>query len=173
MSDKLPELIDPLMLAERRAEWVGAIEIAAMPRLSESVADSGGMVEVNVRFGKEGKFPVVVGSINASLELECQNCLQAMQWPVSLDFKLAVVTSLQQAEQMEIDAEPLLFNGERMSFNALIEDEILLSLPDYPRHEHDCIQRRQSQDRDYDQQHTQAEVANPFSVLAKLKKTGE
>ena len=173
MSDKLPDLIDPLMLAERRAELAGAIPIAALSRLSECVADSDGMVEVNVRFDKEGRFAVVAGTINSQVALECQNCLQALEWPIEITFKLAVVASLLEADQMEIDAEPLLFNGEKLSFNTLIEDEILLTLPDYPRHAHDCIKRRQSQDRDYDQPHTGTEASNPFSVLAKLKKTGE
>ncbi len=173
MSDRLPDLIDPLMLAERRAVLAGAINIAALSRLSESVAENSGVVNVDVLFSKQGKSAVVSGNITASLNLECQNCLQPLEWPIALSFKLAVVSSLQEADKLDIDAEPLLFNGEKLSFNQIIEDEILLVLPDFPRHEHDCISRRSSQDADYDQNHTEAKAANPFSVLAKLKKTGE
>ena len=161
------------MLAERRAELAGAIEIAALSRLSESVAENGGVVNVEVLFSKEGKSAVVSGNIAASLQLVCQNCLQSLQWPIQISFKLAVVSSLQEADKLDVDAEPLLFNGEKLSFNQLIEDEILLVLPDFPRHEHDCISRRTSQDVDYDQNQTESKAANPFSVLAKLKKTGE
>jgi uncharacterized protein len=85
---------------------------------------------------------------------------------------LGVVSSLHDAERLEIDCEPLLFDGEKISFSALIEDEILLALPDYPKHNYDCIQQRSSKDGGYDN-NSPTKATNPFSVLAKLKKTGE
>ena len=173
MSDKLPDLIDPLLLAERRSVLSGAIKIAALERLSDLVAESDGYIEVEVVFSKEGKRPVVSGSIKAALSIECQSCLQPLPWPLDITFKLGVVSSLQEADRLEIDCDPLLFNGEKVSLNALIEDEILLALPDYPKHGYDCIKRRSSENSDYDEQHNQTKADNPFSVLAKLKKTGE
>ncbi len=173
MSDKLPDLIDPIVLAERRSILSGAIKIAALERLSDLVAESDGYVEIEVIFAKGGKRPVVSGSIKTTLALECQSCLQALAWPIDITFKLGVVSSLQEADRLEIDCEPLLFDGEKISLNALIEDEILLALPDYPKHGYDCITRRSSQNSDYDQQDNQTKADNPFSVLAKLKKTGE
>jgi len=172
MSDKLPDFIDPLLFAERRTVLSGALEIAALERLSDLVLVKDGDVEIEAQFGKEGKRAVISGTIKATLELACQSCLQALSWPVDLKFKLGVVSSLQEAEQLEIDCEPLLFDGEKVSLNALIEDEILLALPDYPRHEYDCILQRSSKDADFDDE-SQTKTHNPFSVLAKLKKTGE
>ncbi len=172
MSDKLPNLIDPLLFAERRSVLAGAIKLAAFERLSDLVLVADGDVEIEVRFAKEGNRAVVFGSIKASLELECQSCLQALPWPIDLSFKLGIVSSMQDADQLEIDCEPLLFEGEKISLNNLIEDEILLALPDYPKHDYDCISQRSSRDDDFDAQ-GQAETNNPFSVLAKLKKTGE
>ncbi|MGZ4960181.1 MAG: YceD family protein [Methylomonas sp.] len=173
MSDKLPDLIDPLMLAERRSVLAGALKIAALERLSDLVAQSDGYIEIELVFAKEGKRPIVSGSIKATLELQCQSCLQALSWPIDIAFKLGIVSSIEEADRLEIDCEPLLFNGEKISLNALIEDEILLALPDYPKHGYDCITRRSSQNSDYDKQDNQTKADNPFSVLAKLKKTGE
>lgn len=172
MSGKLPDFIDPLLFAERRSILAGAIKIAALARLSDVVLANDGDVRVEVQFAKQGKRAVVSGTIKAMLELECQSCLQALSWPIDVSFKLGVVSSLQEAEQLEIDCEPLLFDGEKVSLYALIEDEMLLALPDYPKHGYDCITRRISKDTDFDNE-TQAETNNPFSVLAKLKKTGE
>ncbi|MDD1619951.1 MAG: YceD family protein [Methylococcaceae bacterium] len=173
MSDKLPDLIDPLMLAERRSVLSGAINIAALERLSDVVAESDGYIEVEVVFGKEGKRPMVSGRIKTTLAIECQSCLLPMPWPLDIAFKLGIVSSIDEADRLEIDCEPLLFNGEKISLNGLIEDEILLALPDYPKHEYDCMIRRSSKNSDYDQQDSQPKADNPFSVLAKLKKTGE
>ena len=170
MSDKLPNLIDPLLFAERRSVLAGAIKIAALERLSDEVLVTDGDVGVEVQFAKQGKLAVISGTIKAVLELECQSCLQALSWPIDLSFKLCVVSSLQEADQLEIDCEPL--DGEKVSLNTLIEDEILLALPDYPKHEYDCIARRSSKDVDFDGE-SRTETNNPFSVLAKLKKTGE
>ena len=172
MSDKLPDLIDPLLFADRRSILVGTLEIAALERLSDLVVATGGEIEVHAQFGRQGKRAVISGTIKAALELTCQSCLQALAWPIELKFKLAVVSSLQEAEKLEIDCEPLLLDAEKVSLNALIEDEILLALPDYPKHGFDCIPKRSSKDAEFDK-NSQAETNNPFSVLAKLKNTGE
>lgn len=172
MSDKLPDFIDPLLFAERRSILAGAIKIAALERLSDLVLVDDGDVQVEVRFAKQGRRAVVSGTINAVLELECQSCLQGLSWPIDISFKLGVVSSPQEAEQLEIDCEPLLLDGDEVSLNSLIEDEILLALPDYPKHGYDCMVQHGSKDADFDKE-SQAETNNPFSVLAKLKKTGE
>lgn len=172
MSDKLPEFIDPLLFAERRSVLSGAIKLSALERLSGLVLGSDGDVQIEVQFAKQGKRALVSGTIKCSLTLECQSCLQALSWPIDVSFRLGVVSSIEEADSLEIDCEPLLFDGENVSLNALIEDEILLALPDYPKHQYDCITQRSSKDAGFDDAN-QAETHNPFSVLAKLKKTGE
>lgn len=172
MSDKLPELIDPLVLAERRAVLSGTLKATAFERLIELLNNVEVDVEIELEFTKQGKQPLVIGRIRSQLELQCQSCLQGLDWPVDISFRLGVVASLQEADRLEIDCEPLLFEGEKISLNELIEDEILLALPDYPKHDYDCIGQRSSKDRDYEELEP-GKANNPFSVLAKLKKTGD
>jgi uncharacterized protein len=172
MSDKLPNLIDPLLFAERRSILAGALKISVLKRLSDMVVNVDSDINVEVQFAKQGKRAVVFGRIQSVLELECQSCLQALAWPIELTFKLAVVSSLQEADKLEIDCEPLLLDGEKVSLNEMIEDEILLAIPDYPKHGYDCIPQHQSIDPAFDD-NSRTETNNPFSVLAKLKKTGE
>jgi len=172
MSDKLPDLIDPLLLAERRAILSGTLKVSAFERLAELVVTPDADVVIELDFTKQGKQALVVGRIRSDLELECQSCLQGLPWSVDISCKLGVVASLQEADRLAIDCEPLLFNGEKISLNELIEDEILLALPDYPKHEFDCIKQRSSKDRNYDEVEP-GKANNPFSVLAKLKNTGE
>lgn len=172
MSDKFPNHIDPLLFADRRSELTGEIKIAALERLSDSVIDHGGSIGAKVEFGREGKRIVVAGHIEGVVVLGCQSCLQALPWPLDIDFKLAIVTSLEEAKQLT-EYEPLFLDGDTLSLNAVIEDEILLALPDYPRHEHDCLAHNRSEDADYSATDSQTKANNPFSVLAKLKKTGD
>ena len=172
MSDKLPESIDPLLLAERRAVLAGKLRLAAFERLSGLLVNTDGDIEIDLNFAKQGKRALIAGAIKGTLDLECQACLQGMVWPLDITFKLGIVSSLSDADRLEIDCEPLLYDGEKISLRELIEDEILLVLPDYPKHDHDCMQRTTSQDDNYDE-HSPSTANNPFSVLAKLKKTGE
>ncbi|MGR8930728.1 MAG: YceD family protein [Gammaproteobacteria bacterium] len=172
MSDKLPDHIDPLLFAERRSIVTGVIQLTAFERLSDLVLVNGDDVQVDVHFAKQGGRAVISGTIKTVLQLECQSCLRALPWPIDISFKLGVVASLQEADMLEVDCEALLFDGETVSLNTLIEDEILLAVPDYPKHGHECIARSSSKDADFDDE-CRAETNNPFSVLAKLKKTGE
>ncbi|MBS3963020.1 MAG: DUF177 domain-containing protein [Methylomonas sp.] len=176
MSDKLPIHIDPIALAERRSVLTGVIEMARLERLSAVVIDSDVDVCIEVSFGKQGKHAVLNGNIQAKPVLACQSCLQAMVFPLDIAFRLAVVSSMDEADQLDIDYEPLLLDGDKVSLNTLIEDEILLALPDYPRHDDDCISQRVSKDANYVES-SPDEGSNPFSVLAQLKpnlkKTGE
>jgi uncharacterized protein len=172
MSDKLPDLIDPLLLAERRALLSGALKLGVFERLAKLVVNPEAVVEIELDFSKQGKQALLVGRIRSDFELECQSCLQGLPWSVDISCKLGVVATLQEADRLAIDCEPLLFNGEKISLNELIEDEILLALPDYPKHEFDCMRQRSSKDRNFDEIEP-GKANNPFSVLAKLKNTGE
>jgi len=172
MSDRLPNFIDPILFAERRSILAGALNVSAFERLSDLVLVTDGDIEIEVQFAKQGNRAVITGSIKALLELECQSCLQALSWPIELSFKLGVVSSIEEVDMLEVDCEPLLFDGDKVSLNTLIEDEILLALPDFPKHQYDCIKQRSSKDADFDKD-SQVETNNPFSVLAKLKKTGD
>ncbi len=175
MSDKLPDLIDPILFADRRSILSGAIKIAAFKRISDLVIiNDDDLAVVEVLFAKQGRRAVISGNIRATLQLVCQSCLQALPWSLDVSFRLGVVDSAQDAEKLEVDCEPLLFNGDTISLTEMIEDEILLALPDYPKHDYDCIPVTSSKDGDFDEHsHSPTRTNNPFSVLAKLKKTGE
>jgi len=105
--------------------------------------------------------------------LACQSCLQPLSWPIDIGFKLGIVASLAEADRLEIDCEPLLFNGEKIFLKSIIEDEILLALPDYPKHGYECIASGKSVNSNFALQDNPAKTENPFAVLAKLKKTGD
>ncbi len=150
----------------------GAIRVAAFERLSDLVLANDNDITVEVAFAKQGKRAVISGAIEGDLSLECQSCLLALPLSLDISFKLGVVTSRQDAESLEVDCEPLWLDGETISLIELIEDEILLAIPDYPKHDYECIPVSSSKDPDFDK-NDQIQTNNPFSVLAKLKKTGE
>lgn len=174
MSDRLPEYIDPLQLADKRGSLKGQIPIRSLDRLSEKLANDTGTVNVELFFGREGRLAKVDGHIETVLELVCQNCLEAITWPLDCLIKLGVVTSIDQANRLPEDYEPLLVEEEKIPLKNIIEDEILLILPAFPKHSHNCFARKSDNNNVVplanDEQLT---PDNPFSILAKLKNTGD
>ena len=134
--------------------------------------NNSGVVEIDVSFDKEGRLSTIQGEIKANLIVECQSCLKQFVLPISRNFKLGLVNSLEQADRLASDCEPLILENQKISLNELVEDELLLALPDFPRHDYQCVERGEVEPAvtDVDEQLT---TNNPFSVLAKLKNTGD
>lgn len=172
MLNRLPEFIDPIAFADRQKQLIGEIALNSLTRLGSALSDDNGVVNIDLSFFKEGRLAVIQGTINASLKVECQSCLEAMDWDLNLTTNLAVVNSLEQADKLAGEYEPLILDEERIPLNQIIEDELLLALPDFPRHQQKCSDYQESVlSVEEDNEKTQSN--NPFSVLAQLKNTGD
>lgn len=174
MLDRLPILIDPLSFAERGKRLLGKVKINELSRLSEILLDDSGEIEIDFLFDKEGRVPFIEGEIKASLIAECQSCLKQVVLPIDKHFKLGLVTSEQQADRLASDYEPMFLQDEKVSLNELVEDELLLALPDFPKHPEICVEREEFKTATIETVNDeQMDSNNPFSVLAKLKNTGD
>ena len=174
MLARLPEYIDPLHLADKRGELKGQIPVSSLDRLADILFNDTGVVTVELFFGREGRLAKIEGQIEAVLELKCQNCLQAVQWTVKNDIKLGIVSSIDQADILPEDYEPLLVDEEKILLKDMIEDELLLVLPTFPKHQHNCLAQKTGNDKvDHSFNEQQSPTENPFSILAKLKNTGD
>ena len=112
MLDRLPEYIDPLHLADKRGALKGQIPLRSLDRLAKLLVNDAGSVVVDLFFGREGRLAKVEGRIETILELECQNCLEAIKWPVDCTIKLGIVTSIDQANRLPEEYEPLMVEEE-------------------------------------------------------------
>ena len=172
MLDRLPVLIDPVSFSERGKMLSGTIEISELTRLSDMLLDNSGVVEIDISFDKEGRLSTIQGEIKANLLVECQSCLKQLSLSISRNFKLGLVSSLEQADRLASDCEPFILEDVKISLNELVEDELLLALPDFPRHDYPCIDREGVKPAVHDIDE-QIRSNNPFAVLAKLKNTGD
>jgi uncharacterized protein len=175
MSDRLPQSIDPLQLADSRGALQGKLPLNLFDRLADSLYQNEGCVDVSLVFSREGKLAKIDGQIKSTLALECQNCLGPVEWVVNCKVRLGVVASIDEADRLPEDREPLLVQSEgKVLLKDLVEDELLLALPTFPKHSHDCLSQANhagSQAMLADLQAVSNE--NPFSILAKLKNTGD
>jgi len=175
MVDRLPELIDPLHLAEKRAELKGQLFLSSLDRLSDLLYNDSGVVNVRLSFFREAKLATVEGKIHAKMDLICQNCAQSLGRMVHSSFKLGVVNTIAQADRLPADYEPLFCGeGQKLPLKDIVEDELLLALPPFPKHEHPCFASEYLTDKmPVEENGNTDSTENPFAILAKLKKTGD
>jgi uncharacterized protein len=171
MLARLPKFIDPLLLADRNANIEGELPVSSLERVAGLLSNDVGNVSVKLFFGREGRLATIDGHISAVLALKCQRCLEPLEWSVSSDIKLGIVSTLERANNLPDDYEPLLLIEEgKIPLVSIIEDELLLILPSIPKHQDDCVAPNMPNNKPTALLKTvQATKENPFSKLADLK----
>ena len=173
MLDRLPEFIDPLHFVERQSNLEGGIEICEFNRLAELLTSHSGQVDIKMDFYKDHGHALIDGFIKAELHLKCQTCLNPVEWPVELQFKLDVVTSLEQESRLLQGYEPLLVGENKLPLAEIIEDELLLEIPAFPRHTYECGSFNLKKNALNEHDKIQSNTNNPFTVLSELKNNGD
>ena len=136
MFGSLPELADPYRLARQRARMRAAVPIAAMARVATVLHDDSGLAEVDLRFHASGSgVPRLDGSVRMLARLECQRCLEPLELELRPELKIAFTDGDEASGRAELAAgyEPLDCEGA-IGLTTIVEDEILLALPDFPMH---------------------------------------
>jgi uncharacterized protein len=153
-----PGVIDGLQFARNGSEIQGTIEPERFRRLAEMDCR---VLEARfaLRGGTNAKGkPSLDLEVAAVLEVQCQRCLERMRWPVELDVELELSQSEQEIAQADDDTDRVLATPG-MDVAQMVEDELILALPDSPRHE-DCEVPGGTGD---------GRRASPFDALARLK----
>lgn len=155
--------IDSLDFAHRGGELSGEVPLAELPRMADLLADSEGKISYKLH-GFEGtdRKPQLELTLEGVCSLRCQRCLNALTYPIKLVSKLRLVsegdTGDADIEDDEVDNIPA---EKRLDVLALLEEELLLSLPIAPKHAlGECEIAAEGLSRSN----------NPFAVLAGLKK---
>ena len=170
MSDRLPDRIKPLHLAETRQILSGYLPLEKMSRLVPVLSDPRGTVAVELEFGiDEQNIRNAKGRLQTTLNLVCQRCFRSLPFPVSSELTLGMVTTMAEADLLPESYEPLLVNEPTVSLLEMIEDELLLSLPLVIRHEESECQLKQEYSNGATDDH-EGPAEHPFAVLEQLKK---
>ncbi len=134
----LPDRIDPWQLAAENGRLDGELRLAALPRLTALLEHASGVVNVALTLGvDEQGLRFVEGSLQTEVELICQRCLGPLRLPLQVAVSLALVRAEAEAARLPDQREPLLA-GADLAVADLVEDELLLALPQIPRHRDAC-----------------------------------
>ena len=165
MPATLPEVIEPMRLADKGARLQGDLQLSKMTRLAPLLQEQAGTVSVDISFSKNDEgIQCINGNVKAQLKVLCQRCLEPMEIPVCVDLRLELTDTLTAEPRIYDNYEPLLVTAETLSLVELVEDELLLALPISPMHpEGECATALVQ----YTAIHTRD---NPFTSLSSLKR---
>jgi len=169
---KLPLAVDAIRTAQKRLDYSGVYTPGQVTRLAASVVSVDSDVQTSLSFDIDNlRLAVINGQSDVTVTLECQRCGKTFEHQVHATYCFSPVRNDEQAEALPEAYEPIEVDefGE-VDLLAMIEDEIILSLPVVPVHESEHCEVSEA-DMVFGKLPEEAEKPNPFAVLASLKKS--
>lgn len=155
-------LSDPDRFARKGQKTVGRAALCEFERLADLLAETRGEVRWSIEGvrGADGR-PLLRLEISALPVLICQRCLGPLEYALErvLLLRCVKVGTPIDSEELENDEFDTIEVGAELDVLELVEDEILLALPNAPRHER-CESPLAAGG---------SEKKSPFDVLANLR----
>ena len=165
----LPKKIDPRKLADRGVRIEGEAEISSFPNLVTMLTDSQSTISVDLQFDlDELRIRTIKGNAAGTVNMTCQRCLEPVDILVEANFNLAIAPTEEHAKKLPKYYDPMIVGEEDLELFAMVEEELILSLPIVPYHD-DCSVQTSFGDEASSDKETDFDKPNPFSVLASLK----
>jgi uncharacterized protein len=134
MSRDFPDWINPWTAAQGRRTFAGTVPLKRMKRLGRLIEDVDGEAAFEATFGiDEDRRPVIGLEVSAALSLMCQASLEPYVAHVERQSTLGVIESEAEMERLAPDVDPVLADEGRLALAELVEDELILALPQVPR----------------------------------------
>lgn len=168
---KLPNQVDPARCAQNNLQYEGIFVSSLMPRLAESTQGIHGDIDVSLKFGTDAQgLRIMQGTSCVNVSLQCQRCNELFDTTVESEFTYTPLRANADAPELPEDYDTIEVDevGE-INLVELVEDELMLSLPQIPTHENEQCSKGQF-DLSYGTLNTTEERANPFAALEELKR---
>ena len=134
MSRDYPDLVDPWKAADGQREFQGTMPLDRMKRLTALIAENDGEAAFRAAFYHDRENRAVIRlQVSAELVLICQRTLKPYTERVERRSRLGVIEDLAEQETLPADYEPVLVDQHKLALIDLVEDELLLGVPDVPR----------------------------------------
>lgn len=143
MSRDFPDIVDPWKAAEGKRTFQGTMPMVRLHRLADLLApaDEAGnqgiardVAPFEARFGFDRQGLVVIDlEVSAELPLVCQRSLEVFRLPVERHSTLVVIEEVSDQESVPEHYEPILVESRRLALADLVEEELMLAVPQVPR----------------------------------------
>jgi uncharacterized protein len=134
MSREYPDWISPGRAAEGKRIFSGTIPFSRMKRLAAELVDAQGEASFTASFRVDLDKRVIIDlQVEAALPLVCQSSLEVYDEMVNRQSELAVIGDEYEQDDLPEHYEPVQTEKGRLAIASLVEDELLLALPQIPR----------------------------------------
>jgi uncharacterized protein len=175
-----PHRLDVAALARAKACLKVRTPLLDLRRLLDTTVAQADGVAGGVDWSAQGLWKQPVGAApeirlhlraRADVWLTCQRCLQPARHTLEVDRVIRLVEGEEAAERLDEESEEdVLELMRQMDLMDLLEDELILTLPIVPRHEQCPYPLMVSEEASAHMEAEDAAPANPFAVLAQLKR---
>lgn len=167
MAQSLPENLDLLKAVSQKKFFSGDLCFSDFSRLPESVIENTEKVAYSISFlPLQGLSGQALIDIRAELEMICQRTLRRFCQYIEIDSRIGFIRSLEEEKRLLEGMSPSFFNDGFVKPKELIEDELLLNIPEVPilagSVQSEMINKYENVDQEDDPE-------SPFSILEKLK----
>src|SRR6188472_2042384 len=162
--------VDTLVGTEAVVDFT--IPISELPRVSHELVGTEGEAKGKVRFSRQVGQAVADLEVSAQPEVVCQRCMQPMRWPVVVKSRIALVSDYNAADRVPEGLEVFLVEGDSVSVRDLVDEEVMLALPNVPRHGEDseCARQEVRLPGEPDEPDVEPDTQKPFAQLGELLK---
>lgn len=130
LNDPIPSHVDPRKLSDRGTTLQGEVLLGDLKRLCDPLADTVGTVQAKFIFERDERRSVVIhSSIDVSVKMVCQRCLELVTLPIHSECSYAVVKEGANTQSLPKGYDVLELGEDPLDLLALIEEELLLALP--------------------------------------------
>lgn len=170
MSDKkLPSYIDCDEILQSGQQIQGCIRVSELTRLTDLLCDDTGVLQVKCNlYADEEGYRHLTCTFSGILLMQCQRCLEPVAKTISSEVDLILVANEKLVELVPNKFNAIVVPDNKLVIREVIEDEVILSLPMFARHEEPCCIDEQVANSTSET--LEPTKSNPFKVLEKLKK---
>jgi uncharacterized protein len=163
-----PTRFDALKLAGRGGSVAGEVDASRLPRLADRIVQPSGADHARIQWsivgGRDAQGrPMLTLGLDGRLFVVCQRCLRPLAVPVAQQTELLLARDEAELARLDVDEQEVIPAAAPLDALALVEDELLLSLPFAPCHAQDaCVAAASPVSSAQD-------APSPFARLAGLK----
>lgn len=129
-----PVEIEPRRFCHDTQSWETRSDVSAFPRLVREFTQGELFCRVGGRTDPRGGMALEL-FIHGEVELTCQRCLEDLKHAVGIERTVHLARNEDELERLDaLPAGDAILAGDKLDLLALVEDEVLLSLPLAPMH---------------------------------------
>ncbi len=167
MSTRPDERLPYLELARQGARVERSVQAGDLTRVAEIAPGLAPLhARMSFRLDAQGR-PWVAGTASTRVLATCQGCLEELPHDMQVEFDLCIVRDPDVASALAEEMDVLVADSDTLSVADVVEDELILSLPERLCTETPCPR---APARSFPEQQPEAAQDNPFKVLSELKR---